>query len=217
MTCAVVRERLDDYVDGELEAPALHELELHLASCPSCRAEERELRALLAQAAALPRAMSPGRDLWPEIQDALRDDGRGRVLGFPRRPVFVIGLAAAAALVMVLLAPRHDEGPTGTEGGGAPAFVSESPLADLRGAEADYERAANALMATLQAHQDRLAPETLRSVEQNLAVIDEALREVRAALDQEPGNPELFRMLATTHRKKVEVLQRVVKLSTSRL
>ena len=48
-------------------------------------------------------------------------------------------------------------------------------------------------------------------------MIDEALGEVRAALDKDPGNPELTRMLAATHRKKVDVLRRVVKLSTSKL
>ena len=58
---------------------------------------------------------------------------------------------------------------------------------------------------------------SLKNVEQNLAVIDQALREVRAALDAEPGNPELTRMLAATHRKKVDVLRQMVKLSTSRL
>jgi hypothetical protein len=41
--------------------------------------------------------------------------------------------------------------------------------------------------------------------------------EVRAALLRDPGNPELTRMLAATQRKKVDVLQRVVKLSASRL
>jgi hypothetical protein len=99
----------------------------------------------------------------------------------------------------------------------APILAAASPESLLQGAEDDYERATRALLAALEEHREELGPETLKNVERNLAVIDEALREVRAALDANPGNPELTRMLAATHRKKVDVLQRVVKLSTSRL
>src|SRR5262249_59112171 len=65
MTCERVRDTLDDYVDGLLSEADFQEVELHLASCAECRHEERLLRALLAQAAALPRELAPGRDLWP--------------------------------------------------------------------------------------------------------------------------------------------------------
>jgi hypothetical protein len=95
--------------------------------------------------------------------------------------------------------------------------VAASPEASLRDPEADYERAAASLLAVLEAQRERIDPDTLRQVDENLAVIDEAVREVRAALDREPDNPELTRMLAATQRKRVNVLQRVVKLSTSRL
>jgi hypothetical protein len=122
-------------------------------------------------------------------------------------------LAAAAALFLALVVRPSGPSPEGA----APTFVAASPGSELLGAEADYEEATRALLADLEEHRDELGPETLKTVEQNLAVIDEALREVRAALDAEPGNPELTRMLAATHRKKVDVLRQVVKLSTSRL
>jgi hypothetical protein len=85
----------------------------------------------------------------------------------------------------------------------------------LEAMERDYQAAANALLGALQARKAELAPETLASVERNLAVIDEALAEVRRALEKDPGNPDLNRMLVATHRKKVDVLRRVVKLSTA--
>jgi hypothetical protein len=37
---------------------------------------------------------------------------------------------------------------------------------------------------------------------------------VRQALAKDPENPELNRMLVSTHRKKVDVLRRMVRLST---
>jgi len=81
--------------------------------------------------------------------------------------------------------------------------------------ERDYQAATSALLAALQSRKAELAPDTLASVEHNLAVIDEALAEVRGALEKDPGNPDLNRMFVATHRKKVDVLRRVVKLSTA--
>ena len=216
MNCAEAQGRLDDYVDGELAGPDLHEVELHIASCPACREEERELRVLLAHAAALPKEVSPSRDLWPALSAEIA--AGPRVLPFVPRRVVYGGLAAAAVVVMALLVGRGGPGPQAPGGPSATAIpAAASPGTDLNDAEADYDRATNALLATLQDHRDHLAPETIQSVERNLAVIDEALAEVRAALDKDPGNAELTRMLAATHRKKVDVLRRVVKLSTSKL
>ena len=45
--------------------------------------------------------------------------------------------------------------------------------------------------------------------------IDVALAEVRAALRQDPDNAQLTKLLTSTHRKKVQTLQQVVKLSQS--
>jgi len=71
MTCAETRDRLDDYVDGALGGAELHEVELHIAGCAECAGQERELRALLAAAAALPSQMHPARDLWPGIAERI--------------------------------------------------------------------------------------------------------------------------------------------------
>jgi hypothetical protein len=84
----------------------------------------------------------------------------------------------------------------------------------LAAAERDYEAAANALLEALQKRQAEIQPETLVAVRANLEVIDRALAEVREALVKNPSNPELNRMLVATHRKKVDVLRRVVRLST---
>ena len=46
-------------------------------------------------------------------------------------------------------------------------------------------------------------------------MIDEALAEVHRALEKDPSRPELGRMLVSTHRKRVDVLRKMVKLSTA--
>ncbi|HSD66099.1 MAG TPA: hypothetical protein VLF95_05330, partial [Vicinamibacteria bacterium] len=87
--------------------------------------------------------------------------------------------------------------------------------AGLAAAERNYEEAANALLEALQQSSSHLEPGTLAAVRTNLDVIDRALYEVRQALVRNPSSPELNRMLLATHRKKVDVLRRVVKLSTA--
>jgi len=95
-----------------------------------------------------------------------------------------------------------------------PAAATPGTDLALAEAEREYEAAAKALLAVLEQRRGRLAAEDLARVEDNVAVIDRALVEVRAALAKDPASPELNRMLVATHRKKVDVLRRVVRLST---
>jgi anti-sigma factor RsiW len=221
MTCQELDERLDEWVDGELPAAAAADVEAHLAACPLCQGRERRLRQLLAHATALPRAVAPERDLWPDIARQVERERSWSWASVGWSPVVL----AAAATVAIGLAAVFWSGsaparvrtvriPTPTP---EARLVAGTPgLSDpvLAAAERDYEAAANALLEALQQRRAGLPPEDLAAVEANLDVIDRALAEVRQALAQSPENPELSRMLVSTHRKKVEVLSRVVKLST---
>jgi hypothetical protein len=222
MTCHELDERLDDWVDGALPAAAASDIEAHLLSCALCRGRERRLRHVLAHAAALPRSLTPPRDLWPGIAQRV---ARERSWSWATGGLRPWALAAAAAVVVGLGAvlwsgPSLSRVRTVQIPAPSPeamlvagtAIVSDPVLA---AAERDYEAAANALLGALQQHRARLQPEALAAVETNLQVIDRALAEVRQALVHDPANPELSRMLVSTHRKKVEVLSRVVKLSTA--
>ena len=71
MKCTQVLTQLDDYVDGHLEATEALQVRLHIDGCSDCGGEERSLRRLLAEAAALPVVVEPRRDLWPGIADRI--------------------------------------------------------------------------------------------------------------------------------------------------
>ena len=236
MTCEEARDRLDDYVDGTLGVAELHEVELHVATCADCATEERGLRALLARVAALPAEVRPERDLWPGIASRIAE-ARPRPLGLPaasrlsvvnRMPVVrtfprawwtpAAGLAAAAAVIVALGAtfarvwpPAAPGASTGTGMAQEAAWTTDPTLLS---AERDYARATAQLMAALEARKAELPPGTVAAVERDLTTIDVALRQVQSALRQDPGNAQLSHMLASTHQKKLDVLQRVVKLST---
>ena len=220
MTCHELELRLDDWIDGALDADAAREVAEHLRGCEACRAEERRLRQLLAHATALPRSVAPPRDLWPGIAERIGD----RWSFFGLRGLQPLLLAAAAAVALALAAlVQTGVGPqsvrTVAMPGASPstgALVSAATVSDpvLAAAEREYEDAAKALLEALQRRRGGLPAEDLARVEANLQVIDRALAEVREALVKDPANPELNRMLVATHRKKVDVLRRVVRLST---
>ncbi len=222
MTCHELDERLDAWVDGELPAEAAVQVEAHLASCPLCQERERRLRQLLAHAAALPRSVAPPRDLWPGIARRVERERSWRWASGGWSPAVL----AAAATVLIGLAAvfwsgqpparvRTVEIPTPTPEARLAAGTAAVSDPVLAAAERDYEAAANALLEALHQHRAHLQPEDLAAVRANLDVIDRALAEVRQALVRSPESRELSRMLVSTHRKKVEVLSRVVKLSTA--
>ncbi len=225
MTCTELDERLDDWLDGALPPSEAREVEAHLAGCQGCREGSRRLRELLAHAAALPRSVAPPRDLWPGIEGRIARPSAWSWLFAWGNPVLV---AAAATVVIGLVAVLWVHQTPGTVQtveipATSPAAVervaaSAGPAPSdpvLAQAEREYEAAASALLRALQQRKDVLPAETLARVQENMQVIDEALAEVRSALAKDPHNPELNQMLVATHRRKVDVLQRVVRLSTA--
>jgi anti-sigma factor RsiW len=221
MTCHELDERLDDWVDGALAGAEAQAVEAHLASCELCRKREQRLRQLLAHAAALPRSLAPPRDLWPGIAERIERGWSWSGLWTSWQPVAFAAAAAVILGVTALLwtAPGPAAVRTVAMPDASPAvrLVAGTAVADpvLAAAAHDYEEAASALLAALQRRRAVLPAEDLARVEANLEVIDRALAEVRQALVKDPASPELNRMLVATHRKKVDVLRRVVRLSTA--
>jgi anti-sigma factor RsiW len=220
MKCEEALERLDDYVDGALPEAEFQEIELHIAGCPACRAAEEGLRDLLARASSLPREMRPPRDLWPAIRE--RIDPPRAIAPRPERSGarwWTLGsLAAAAAVVVALVSTLTSVGPSpapqaGATGVAQPAGTG-SAAAPMQQAETEYMRATGQLMDVLNARRGSMSPETQASVNKNLQAIDEALGALREALDKDPSNRQLNKMLASTQQKKLNLLLRLIRLSS---
>ena len=71
MNCTACTVQLHDYADGTLAAREVGAVEAHLASCAACQAQLASLRALLTAAAALPKEISPSRDLWRGLEASI--------------------------------------------------------------------------------------------------------------------------------------------------
>jgi hypothetical protein len=81
--------------------------------------------------------------------------------------------------------------------------------------EAEYSSATSDLSAALEKARARLAPETVRAIQRNLAVIDSALAESRRALARDPANAALEQLVIAAWRQKLDFLRRATALSTS--
>jgi hypothetical protein len=210
MSCHEWDERLNDLVDGLLPADGRRAVEAHVAGCEGCRGALEATRALRERAAALP-GEEPPRDLWPAILAALPGPvaalpGRGAAPSRRRPPAWVLGLAAAAILVIgfaagLLLRPARME-----SAGGGPA------LASFRQARIDYEAAASDLLGLLEERRGELAPETLAVVEENLRIIDAAIRDVWEAVEKDPGHAGYGHRFTDLYGRKIALLRRAVLL-----
>src|SRR5687767_637791 len=200
MTCDDIRELLDAYRANELEPTERAVVANHLASCAGCRAEALAWSELFDRTAALPRSIEPPRDLWPAV-DAALDPPAKAVRLRPRsrtRPLLLV--AAGVALVVVTAGVT-----TFLQRDWDTAMARKLKGLQTPGTQGIPEATTEDLLRALEA-QD-LPPETMAIVQRNLAVIDVAIAELETALEQDPDNEELARMLVSVHRKKAELVE----------
>jgi len=215
MTCSELDHVLDAYLDGTLTPKRREIVERHLAGCPACRASVAALRGLLAEAQALPREIRPPRELWQGIAARLDDSVIRRLSDRPRvrRP----WLPLAAAAVLLVAASLFLTLRIGTPHVPSPALPPSAVLlpASTQSMDADFARAAIELERVLTEHRDRLAPTTIATLEHNLAVIDQAIEESRAALAADPANRDLRALFLGAHRQKLDLLERATRSTRS--
>ena len=218
--------KLNDYVDGLLPRQEAEEVEDYLETSEDARETVAFLRSLKERSERLPASIEPERDLWPEIETRITpsrlmsvDFGRAAsATWLPRLGRRQWASLAAAAMVLVVvssgitawwLAPSGafpGSGRASVASGGDPA--SAVPAAGAVPIDAEYALEIERLRSALYENRDALDPETVTTIEANLRVIDRAIRRARAALDDDPQNPGLTRMLANNYRHKLELLRR---------
>jgi hypothetical protein len=217
MRCEDVRERLDDYVDGLLPDDQSVQVEEHVVACTACRREVDALHALLEQTGALPRHILPERDLWSDIEAAATATSSAEFVRRARRFMAGRTLAFSAAAVLLIalgLSLVRSSFEANRPGGGMRSETAGGLAGEIREAEAEYARARQELLVSFAQYSDTLAPETRRVIQENLAIIDGAVAEIRATLTQDPENVLLFRMLVATENQGLTLIRLAVRLSS---
>ena len=178
--------------------------------------EDRIDDAIIEDAGKLATAIAPDRDLWPGIEAAISAPAPAR------RPVTAYFAQAAAVLLLVggssavtYLVTKQDADVVN----GAPVAGNVEIDAEFASFGQDHELSAGYtdahtnLAAELDFDLERLSPEARATVEENLAIIRGAIREINAELAEDPDNELLQQLLLESYREELAVMRDVSQLT----
>ena len=221
-------DKLSDYLDGDLADQEQRAVAAHVAACPECARILEELRAVAGRARAL-TPTEPSEDLWSGIASRIADDRTGPVggnFGARRRFSFTWPELVAASVLLVLLSGwaalrlvnhRPAAGSANLElppdGAANPDGQVRPDVVPASFEDKEYDAAVADLQRALQSGRGQLDPATIKVVEENLAIIDEAVDDARRALAQDPANADLSGYLLETRRRKLDLLRHATALA----
>jgi len=165
---------------------------------------------LMQAATQLSTEISPDRDLWPEIAEAIERPA-------PRRWTPMLAQAAAVVLLVgasstVTYMTMKDSNPT-TVVASPDMIFEQASFGNRYHLGPGFQDARNALVADLDFELQRLSPEARENIETNLTLIHSAINEINNALEEEPENTLLQERLLRTYREELALLRRVSGLS----
>ncbi|MDH4126553.1 MAG: hypothetical protein OEW64_06690 [Gammaproteobacteria bacterium] len=167
---------------------------------------------LMRAARGLATGISPARDLWPGIEQAISAPRKSRWSPMLAQAAAAVLLVGASSLV-TYVAVKYDAGDTPAQvmTAAAPqglifdraAFGGEDTLAAV------YGRAGGNIGSMLDRELASLSPEAREDVERNLAVIRRAIEEIATALEKEPDNVFLQELLVEAYSNELALMNRI--------
>jgi hypothetical protein len=202
-----------DVADGTLGADVPPDVADHLAQCAACAADVDRVRQLMTRVREAPLPADPAGDLWPDIRARIERDKlvqlssaamRNAAPSSFRIPMIAAGVAAAVILLVLLLPlarpGKARPGPNATAPNGELTLAADSARL--------FAREATILLNELELRRAMIPPQRRTAIDHDLKVIDDALLELERAIERDPNNPALRRMLASSYRQKIDVLKR---------
>lgn len=138
----------------------------------------------------LPRDISPTSDLWPGIERAIALDKKA--VATTAHPRMLAAFVTAAAFLGWLLLPQRVPQPEPS----IPVWLTKM--------EQQHQQQVGLMKASLQ-QQTPLLPDW----QQQLDELDRAAEHIRAALQQDPENAALIRLLQSVYQQQLWLLERV--------
>ena len=234
--CEELEMLLPLYLEGEADAAERGTVERHAAECARCSALLGDMSAIIRAAPQLP-TLTPSRDLWAEIESRIQPDvvplstarveKEARVRRVSPRWTTARLAAAAAALVVstagvTYVATTHADAVRDTVASGRAATSGapdnqRTPSSAVAGSavrnasalssEQLYDREIAQLQTIVHDRRSLLDTATIAVIQRNLAVIDSAIAQSRAALAADPNSRFLNEQLNSVLGQKVELLR----------
>lgn len=152
-----------------------------------------KLDQLLADEQQFPEEISPRRDLWPGIEQAI-----SQLQAKPSRGLSInqrIALASAASILCAVLLMSFIK---------PLAPGPEQPLDGINALVNTYEQEKQQLLVNY-----RGQPPLADNWQQQLQQLEQAASSLRGALEQEPDNAVLIRMLANIYQQQLDLINKV--------
>ena len=171
---------------------------------------DRDDDKLIAAARKLATEVTPQRDLWPGIEDAIKQPKRSRwapMLAQAAAVVLLVGASSFVTYIVVREQPTVIQNGTPFLNTETVAFAGRNSLGPA------YKQARGDVVTSLDEKLKSLSPEARADVERNLAVIRQAIVDINEALNEEPDNKLLRELLADAYRDELVIMQRVDNLT----
>lgn len=206
-------------LDRALSMPELMpEAREHLKQCAACRREYRVWTEISTAAKELHEEWeSP--DLWPRIQRVLDAEPRSKPVWWKEWRTWAI--AAVAALVLIgaaifvmrpwqqAVAPAQGGNPVALSAGNRD-FLTEQALKEVERTENAYRQSIDKLSQLAEPKLQKATSAMTVNYREKLVMLDEAIAETRANLDQNRFNVRLQTELANLYREKQETLKELL-------
>lgn len=216
--------------EGTLDPASAQRVEEHVRVCEACADDIERLRSFMAhgriQESRRAHNMEPQLEaLWPAIEARI-EQRKIATLPFVSpasspaasrpatawsswlgRSAWIIG-AAAAIVGAVAITARIGHSPRSV-GADSSALVDQRMMIQATDSARVYEQETRDLLDRLELERSMLRPSAVTAIDRDLRVVDSAIAEVKAAIERDPNNPALRRLLAESYRHKLDVLRRV--------
>lgn len=118
--------------------------------------------------------------------------------------------AAAAFYAFIAVRAEKNTGPVPR------SMDALGPIGSADAMELEYQKAKLDLMKSIRERQSVLDPTTVATINENLELIETAIRDIRFAIQKDPGNKNLNDMLLEMHQREIEFLEQASRLPVSR-
>jgi hypothetical protein len=165
---------------------------------------------LMKAAGQLSTEISPERDLWPGIAEAIEKPAPARWSPmFAQAAAVVLLVGASSGVTYMTMKDRVS--PTVIA---SPDMVFEqASFGNRYYLGPGFQDARNTLVADLEVELERLSPDAREDIKTNLTLIHSAINEINVALEDDPENILLQERLLNTYHEELALLRRVSSLT----